>query len=81
MPYERPTESIEEIDRRERAGKPFVVRGPATPGSTPSAQLASSLESARLLARKFQDRRDLRHQDVRIEWADSGRLIEYAGPG
>ena len=81
MTYQRPTESIEDLDRRERAEKPYVLRVALTPGATPSALLASSVESARIMARRHKDRPDLRHQDVRIEWANSGQLIEYAGPG
>jgi hypothetical protein len=35
---------------------------------------------ARVIAALMDDRRDLVGQDVRIEWTDSGQLIEYGGP-
>ena len=58
----------------------YQVTAPATPGATPTSQLAATLAQARQIARTFRDRRDLRGQDVRIERL-YGRLVEYAGSG
>lgn len=57
----------------------YRVTAPATPGATPSSELAYTLTEARRLAAKFRYRRDLTGQDVRIERLD-GQLVEYAGP-
>lgn len=57
----------------------YIVTAPKTPGATPTGQTANTLADARKIAKSFQDRRDLKGQDVRIE-RDNGQLVEYAGP-
>jgi len=59
------------------------ITAPATPGATPSVvATANTIDEARRKAVEFSwSRRDLRGSDVRIELADGGQLIEYAGVG
>ena len=57
----------------------YAVTAPTTPGADPSRTPAATLAEARMIARQYRHRRDLRGQDVRIERAD-GQLVEYAGP-
>lgn len=57
----------------------YTVTAPKTPGSQPSVVgTARRIADARKLAKPYQSRRDLTHQDVRIE--RDGKLAEYAGP-
>jgi hypothetical protein len=56
------------------------VTAPETPGATPTNHFCNTLREARKIAKGYKSRRDLTWQDVRIEKAATGQLIEYAGP-
>lgn len=57
------------------------IYAPATPGAAMTlVGTTDTVAHARVIAALMDDRRDLVGQDVRIEWTDSGQLIEYGGP-
>lgn len=60
----------------------YQISYPPTPGVRPTARhRCLTLREARAVAHdRTAHRGDLAGQDVRIEYADSGRLVEYAGP-
>jgi hypothetical protein len=61
----------------------YVITAPETPGARPTSEkVRGPLTRVRALAEElYGRRRDLRHQDVRIESPVTGDLVEYAGPG
>lgn len=61
----------------------YVLIAPTTPGAIPTEQARGTLIECRKAARDFRARRDLSHQDVRIDnlgGVRDGTLVEYAGP-
>lgn len=70
------------VETSERAPQTYEIIAPPTPGATPRwVAGADSLAEAEEKAAAFcADRRDLNNQDVRIQYAASGRLVRRAGP-
>lgn len=60
----------------------YAITAPYTPGATPTTRYqVETLDTARRIANEISfGRPDLMYQDVRIERADDGQLVEYAGP-
>lgn len=59
----------------------YTVETKSTPGAAMTIQSRhATLAEARTAARAYAHRGDLTRQDVRIDSADDGHLVEYAGP-
>lgn len=66
----------------ETRSQTYAIVAPPTPGAAPRwVGGADTIADAEAVAARFgADRPDLRGQDVRIEYATSGRLVRRAGP-
>ncbi len=59
----------------------YSIRTRRTPGNAMViVARCETITEARKVASEYDHRRDLARQDVVIEWTDSGRRIEFAGP-